>query len=136
MMVDFDSLYTVLSTVLHASLAQVADVINCVRLAAVNTPTIVNQLGDLAVSANGCLEKVWRDGKIIESVSVTGVVSQGTSNKILPLLLESAELSLISLTVTFIPEGACCTRLIGSCLLGNDTDMKSPRGGVFNFVHW
>ncbi|XP_071543284.1 diacylglycerol kinase delta isoform X2 [Panulirus ornatus] len=47
--------------------SSVADVISCVRIAAVNTPALENHLGDLASSATTCLEKMWCDGRVIES---------------------------------------------------------------------
>ncbi|KAK4300108.1 hypothetical protein Pmani_027673 [Petrolisthes manimaculis] len=47
--------------------ATVWDVITCVRSAAVSTPTLETTLSDLAASATCCLEKIWRDNKVIES---------------------------------------------------------------------
>lgn len=51
-------------------LCKVWDVITCVRSAAVSTPALETMLGHLAASATCCLEKIWRDSKVIESVSV------------------------------------------------------------------
>lgn len=50
-------------------------------MAAVNTPTLENQLGDLAASATTCLEKMWCDGRIIESVSLVKIAyTEGSKN--------------------------------------------------------
>ncbi|XP_042219115.1 diacylglycerol kinase eta-like isoform X2 [Homarus americanus] len=64
-----------------ASLAStVADIISCVRMAAVNTPSVENLLGELASSATTCLEKIWRDGRIIESPNLRMLATELVNN--------------------------------------------------------
>lgn len=55
--------------VMYIVLVQVADIINYVRMVIAANPSLETTFGELASSATACLEKVWRDGKIIESVS-------------------------------------------------------------------
>lgn len=45
----------------------VGEVISSVQMAAISTPNLETTLTDLASSALVCLEKIWRDGKVIES---------------------------------------------------------------------
>lgn len=48
---------------------QVSDIIVCVKAAAAATSSLETTYGELAASALSCLEKVWRDNRVIESVS-------------------------------------------------------------------
>lgn len=51
---------------------QVSDIIVCVKAAAAATSSLETTFGELAASALSCLEKVWRDNRVIESVSPFG----------------------------------------------------------------
>lgn len=55
--------------VMQVVFVQVADIINYVRMVITANTSLEATFGELATSAAACLEKVWRDGKIIESVS-------------------------------------------------------------------
>ncbi|XP_045624298.2 diacylglycerol kinase delta isoform X2 [Procambarus clarkii] len=60
--------------------SSVADVVSCVRMAACTTPTLENHLAELASSATTCLEKIWRDGKIIESPNLRMLATELVNN--------------------------------------------------------
>ena len=49
---------------------QIVDIINDVRIVIRANSSLEIPFAELTTSATACLEKVWRDGKIIESVSL------------------------------------------------------------------
>ncbi|CAL4124818.1 unnamed protein product, partial [Meganyctiphanes norvegica] len=58
----------------------VSEVISCLKDASKGCPTIENQLLDLAASATVCLEKIWRDGHIIESPNLRMLATELVHN--------------------------------------------------------
>ncbi|XP_053652287.1 diacylglycerol kinase delta isoform X3 [Cherax quadricarinatus] len=66
--------------VLATIASSVADVVSCVRMAASSTPALESHLGELASSAATCLEKIWRDGRIIESPNLRMLATELVNN--------------------------------------------------------
>ncbi|XP_063611612.1 LOW QUALITY PROTEIN: diacylglycerol kinase eta-like [Penaeus indicus] len=66
--------------VLAALATVVSEVISTLRLVAVSTPNLENRLNELASSASTCLEKMWREGRVIEGPNLRMLATELVNN--------------------------------------------------------
>ncbi|XP_047501836.1 diacylglycerol kinase eta-like, partial [Penaeus chinensis] len=66
--------------VLAALATVVSEVISTLRLVAVSTPNLENRLNELASSASTCLEKMWREERVIEGPNLRMLATELVNN--------------------------------------------------------